>query len=103
LPKSNGIGPFIGIDDVSVALAGAAANNWLETSSIRREVTKLVVDGDTAVALEHKTAVSHEGANYVNDYCWVYTCREGRIVKIVNYTDTLYASAFLTLPTPTHG
>ena len=60
---------------VSTALAGAAADNWLDVSTIRRKVTGIVVDGDTAVALESKTATTHGGEQYRNDYGWVCTCR----------------------------
>jgi ketosteroid isomerase-like protein len=33
----------------------------------------------------------HRGEQYRNDYCWVYTCRDGLISQIRNFTDTLYA------------
>jgi len=91
LPRSAGVGPFHGIEQVSRALAGSAADNWLDVSTINRDVRNVVVDGDLAVALELKTARSHSGAEYVNEYCWVYTCRDGLISEIHNYTDTLYA------------
>jgi ketosteroid isomerase-like protein len=91
LPPSAGVGPFTGPDQVSAALAGAAADNWLDVSSIKRHVTQVVVDGDTAVALESKTATTHGGESYVNDYCWVITCRDGLIAQIRNFTDTLHA------------
>jgi uncharacterized protein len=91
LPPSAGVGPFTGAEQVSAALAGGAADNWLDVSTIKREVTGIVVDGDTAVALESKTALTHGGEQYLNDYCWVYTCREGRISQIRNFTDTLHA------------
>ena len=49
------------------------------------------MDGDTAVALESKTATTHSGEHYANDYCWVYSCRGGLISQIRNFTDTLHA------------
>jgi ketosteroid isomerase-like protein len=91
LPPSAGVGPFTGAERVSAALAGSAADNWLDVSTIKRHVTKVVVDGDTAVALESKTATTHGGECYANDYCWVYTCRDGLISQIRNFTDTLHA------------
>jgi uncharacterized protein len=91
LPPSAGVGPFTGAEQVSAALAGAAADNWLDVSTIKRHVTKVVVDGDTAVALESKTATTHSGEDYVNDYAWVCTCRDGLITHVRNFTDTLYA------------
>jgi ketosteroid isomerase-like protein len=91
LPRSAGVGPFRGVEEVSRALAGMAAGNWLDVSTISRDVRNIVIDGELAVALELKTARSHSGAEYVNEYCWVYTCRDGLISEIHNYTDTLYA------------
>ncbi len=91
LPPSAGVGPFTGADRVRTALAGGAADNWLDVSTIKRIVTRIVVDGDTAVALESKTARTHSGEHYANDYCWVLTCRDGLISQIRNYTDTLLA------------
>jgi ketosteroid isomerase-like protein len=69
LPPSAGVGPFTGAEQVSAALAGGAADNWLDVSTIKRKVTGIVVDGDTAVALETKTATTHGGEHYLNDYC----------------------------------
>jgi ketosteroid isomerase-like protein len=91
LPPSAGVGPFTGAEQVSAALAGRAADNWLDVSTIKRHVTTVVVDGDTAVALESKTATTHSGEHYANDYCWVYSCRGGLISQIRNFTDTLHA------------
>jgi len=91
LPRSAGVGPFKGAEQASQALAGGAADNWLDVSTIVRDVSRAFVDGDTAVVLELKTAMSHSGAEYVNEYCWVYTCRDGHIAEIRNFTDTLYA------------
>gem|GEM_PF-5311479 len=33
------------------------------------------MDGDTALALGSKTAATHGGEQYRNDYGWVCTCR----------------------------
>lgn len=91
LPPSAGVGPFVGAGQVSAALAGGAADNWLNVSTIKRNVTKIIVDGDTAVALETKTATTHGGVHYANDYCWVFTCRGGLIREVRNFTDTMLA------------
>jgi uncharacterized protein len=101
LPPSAGVGPFTGAEQVSAALAGGAADNWLDVSTIERKVTGIVVDGDTAVALETKTATTHGGEQYLNDYCWVYTCRDGLISQIRNFTDTLHADRLFGLDNKT--
>jgi uncharacterized protein len=101
LPPSAGVSPFTGAERVSAALAGSAPDNWLDVSTIKRHVTNVVVDGDTAVALESKTATTHSGEYYANDYCWVYTCRGGLISQIRNFTDTLHADRLFGLDTKT--
>jgi uncharacterized protein len=101
LPPSAGVGPFTGPDQVSAALAGAAADNWLDVSTIKRHVTNVVADGDTAVALESKTASTHGGELYANDYVWVITCRDGLIAQIRNFTDTLHADRLFGLDNKT--
>jgi ketosteroid isomerase-like protein len=59
------------------------------------------VHGDTAVALESKTATTHGGEHYLNDYCWVYTCGDGLISQIRNFTDTLHADRLFGLDSKT--
>jgi ketosteroid isomerase-like protein len=90
LPPTAGL-VFTGQDRVSTALSGGAADNWLDTSTIKRTVTQIVADGDTGIALETKTATTHTGEHYENDYVWVFTCRDGLIATVHNYTDTLRA------------
>jgi ketosteroid isomerase-like protein len=91
-PPAVGIGPFIGRDDVARALTGGAAGRFLDVSSIRRDVRKVVVEGDTAVVLQRLTARTVNDTDYVNEYCWIYTCRDGAIVRLDEYADTLHAA-----------
>jgi hypothetical protein len=46
-------------------------------------------------------ASHHGGEHYVNDYCWVFTCRDGLIAQIRNFTDTLYADRLFGLDNKT--
>lgn len=101
LPPSAGVGPFTGAGPVSAALAGGAADNWLDVSTIKRSVTGIVVDGDTAVVLESKTATTHGGEFYANDYCWVLICRDGLVAQVRNFTDTLHADRLFGLDNKT--
>ena len=36
--------------------------------------------------------MTKDGNQYDNEYCWVYTCQDGQIAKMVEYVDTLHAS-----------
>lgn len=92
-PPSAGIGPFNGRAEVAAALAGGAAGRNLDTSTIERDVRKVIVDGDTAVVLQRMTATTLGGADYANDYCWVCVCDgAGLIAEIDEYVDTLHAA-----------
>jgi ketosteroid isomerase-like protein len=91
-PASMRLGPFHGRDRVVAALTGGAVGKFLDVSTIRRDVHKLVVDGDTAVALQRMEARTVGGDEYVNEYAWVYTCAGGRITRLDEYADSLHAA-----------
>ncbi len=91
-PPSMGLGPFKGRETVVKALTGGAIGKIFDVSTIKREVHKLIADGDTAVALQRLTATTVKGAAYENEYCWVYTCRDGKIVKLDEFVDSFKAA-----------
>ena len=92
LPVSATFGPFEGRDAVATALSGGVTGSLFDTSTIRRDVHKVIVDGDTAVVQQRQSATTLEGREYVNEYCWVYTCRDGKIARLEEYADTLHAA-----------
>lgn len=95
LPQSSSFGPFVGRDAVAAALGGGVSGTLFEPGTIRRDVHKMVVEGDTAVVQQRLSATTKQGEQYVNEYCWVYTCRDGKIAKLEEYADTLYAGRVL--------
>jgi uncharacterized protein (TIGR02246 family) len=92
LPQSATFGPFEGRDAVAKALGGGVTGTLFDLSTLRRDVRKMVVEGDTAVVQQRLSATTLQGREYVNEYCWVYTCRDGKIALLEEYADTLYAS-----------
>jgi len=99
LPVSATFGPFEGRDVVAKALAGGVSGTLFDSSTIRRDVHKVVVEGDTAVVQQRLSATTLQGREYVNEYCWVYTCRDGKIARLEEYADTLHAGrVFGTVP-----
>lgn len=56
---------------------------------IRADVRELYTDDDTVVALWRGTATARDGRPYVNDYAWVMTLREERVVRVTAYLDLL--------------
>ncbi|MDH4077704.1 MAG: nuclear transport factor 2 family protein [Acidimicrobiia bacterium] len=91
-PPSMGIGPFAGRETVVKALTGGAVGRIFDLSTLKREVHKLIVEGDTAVALQRLTATTTKGIPYENDYVWVYTCRDGKICQLDEYVDSFKAA-----------
>lgn len=99
LPSSSSFGPFEGRDAVARALGGGVAGTLFDQDTVRREVRKMTVEGDTAVVQLRLTATTLKGTQYVNEYCWVYTCRDGKIARLEEYADTLHAGrVFGTVP-----
>jgi ketosteroid isomerase-like protein len=94
-PKSAGFGPFRGREKVADALAGGAMGRIMDMSTMKRTVHKLIVEGDTAVALQHLSATTRKGASYENEYAWVYTCADDKITRLVEHADTLNAALIL--------
>ena len=90
-PKSAKIGPFHGREEVAKALVGGAASTILDASTIKRDVRKVLVDGDSAAVQLTLTAQALSGKAYENEYCWIYTCRGDRIQQLDEYADTLHA------------
>jgi uncharacterized protein len=95
LPRSAGAGPFAGHDDVLAALTGGVTGKLFDLDTVKRDAWKVIVDGDTAAVQQRLTATTLKGADYVNEYCWVYTCRDGKVAKMVEYADTLHAGRVL--------
>jgi uncharacterized protein len=91
-PASSGIGPFNGREDVAKALGGGVAGSIMVISTVKRDVRSVIVDGDRAVVQQRLTAKTVKGLDYDNQYCWVYTVRDGKIQLLEEYADTLYAS-----------
>ena len=95
LPRSADAGPFIGREKVLEALTGGVSGKLFDLSTMKRDAWKVIVDGDTAAVQQKLSATTLKGAEYVNEYCWVYTCRDGKVARLVEYADTLHAGRVL--------
>jgi uncharacterized protein len=95
LPVSAGAGPFVGREKVVSALTGGVSGTMFDLSTMKREPWKVIVDGDTAAVQQKLSATTLKGAEYINEYCWVYTCRDGKVARMVEYADTLHAGRVL--------
>jgi len=95
LPASAAAGPFLGRKDVVEALTGGVSGKLFDLSTMKREPWKVIVDGDTAAVQQKLSATTLQGGEYINEYCWVYTCRDGKVARMVEYADTLHAGRVL--------
>lgn len=91
-PPRSVLRPVEGRENVVKALTGGAVGKFLDVATVQRNVHKLVVEGDTAVALQRLTATTVKGEAYDNEYCWVYTCRDGKIARLDEYVDSFKAA-----------
>ena len=58
-------------------------------SEYTSEVEQIIAEGDTVVVRSKNTgAIGPTGLPYDNRYCFIYTVRDGKIAKVVEYMDT---------------
>lgn len=64
------------------------------------KVRGIYADGDMVVALWDGTATAKDGAPYNNTYSWFMTMKDGRIVEVVAFFDTIDFTEFWNRVTP---
>ncbi|WP_341530212.1 hypothetical protein WKK05_13515 [Nostoc sp. UHCC 0302] len=52
-------------------------------------IRSIYAEGDTVIALWDRTAKAKDGKPYTNTYSWYMTMKNGRIVKVVAFFDTI--------------
>ncbi len=55
----------------------------------------IIADGDKVVVTARGDATTVEGRSYVNDYCFIFTMAEGKIVAVREYMDGTIADDVL--------
>jgi hypothetical protein len=92
-PADNGTAEALGAPDGMTGAANIA--RFIATESMRLFKTRSVTfrgiyaDGDTAITDFTMTAELVNGAPYENDYCFIFTCRDGRVSQMREYMNTL--------------
>jgi uncharacterized protein len=56
--------------------------------SVKNEFRSMISEGELVVAEHRLSAVLPNGRSYVNDYCFAYEVRDGKIARIREYMDT---------------
>ncbi|MCC2617755.1 nuclear transport factor 2 family protein [Aestuariibacter halophilus] len=57
-------------------------------AGIHTEIEAMIAESDRVVVLSKGTAETLDGRPYNNDYCQVFTVRDGLIVEVIEYCDT---------------
>jgi uncharacterized protein len=65
------------------------------TQPLTQELTRIVADGEYAVAEWTSRATTRSGKRYENDYAVVFHVRDGRIASVREHFDTAYAARVL--------
>lgn len=55
---------------------------------VKNEFRSMVADGELVITEHRLSAVLPNGRNYVNDYCFAYEVRDGKVHEIREYMDT---------------
>ena len=82
-PESAPFGPVRGRENVAAELGGETPRRLFRMRTFNLTVHKIVADGDTAVVQQAISAEARTGKQYDNEYCWVYTCRDGQIAHMM--------------------
>ena len=93
-PAAAPIPTLTGGAEVAAQLAGGVVKEMFDISKpFALEVRRVLADGDHAVVQQRLTATAKAtGKPYDNQYCWVYTVRDGKISHMEEYADTVVAA-----------
>lgn len=57
-------------------------------SGVTNEFRMMIAEGDIVVTEARMSATLANGRSYVNDYCFIYRVRDGKVAEIREYMDT---------------
>ncbi len=83
--------PITDRNTILAVLSGVPAAKFLKVETIDRKIDHMLVDdGEAAVTLT-LTAELNAGGPYENSYCWRFSCADGAISALTEFTDTNHA------------
>ena len=86
-PPGPAIPPVKGREAVLEMMAKAGAE-YFDLATMEVDVHKVVADDDTVAIIQSMKCKTAKGADYSNLYCWVYTCADGKLTRMQEFTDT---------------
>ena len=93
-PESAPLERIVGAEALADELGAEVVKRTFDLSQpFSLDIRRIVVDGSVAVVQQRLRATAKAtGKLYDNQYCWVYECADGRIVRMEEYADSLLAA-----------
>ena len=88
-------GTYRGVDAIVDQFLGGAAGLMAPGTQVTIELVSAIADGDRVAAEWTSRATSRNGAPYHNRNVGIFTVRDGKIVSVREYTDTLHVAQAL--------
>jgi hypothetical protein len=85
-------GTYVGVDEIVDKFLGGAAELMAPGAQVIIELVSAIADGDRVAAEWTSQATSRNGTPYRNRNVGVFTVRDGKIVSVREYTDTLHVA-----------
>lgn len=85
-------GTYRGVEVIVGDFLGGAAALMAPDSTVTITLTNVIADGEQVAAEWTSAGTSRTGAAYHNRNVGIFTVRDGRIVSVREYTDTLHAA-----------
>ena len=92
---ARGFGKFAGIRHYDTIVGTIAALKILVPTGLRPTIHSLTAEDDRVVAEFEGDGVTCDGQAYCNQYCMVFTMRDGRIRQVNEYFCTILADRVL--------
>lgn len=92
---SKGFGKFSGVRQRETMVGTIKAFKTLLPTGLRLTVNSITAEGDRVVAECEGNAVTSEGKPYCNQYCFVFTCADGKIARVNEYFCNVLADEVL--------
>lgn len=88
-------GTYRGVDAIVGKFLGGAAELMAPGAPVTIELVGVIADGDRVAAEWTSRATSRNGTPYRNRNVGIFTVRDGKIVSVREYTDTLHVAQAL--------
>jgi uncharacterized protein len=88
-------GTYRGVEEIVGTFLGGAAELMAPGTKVAIELVSAIADGDQVAAEWTSRATSRNGTPYHNRNVGIFTVRDGKIVSVREYTDTLHVARAL--------